>query len=84
MRRRESLSCQHVTGDAVEPLTDACGDCGSRFSLRVCVECGYVGCCESQHGHNTQHFRETGHPVIKSLPLGASSFTWCYRCHRYV
>ena len=43
-----------------------------------------MGCCESQLGHNTAHARAAGHPVIKSLPLGANSFTWCYECDTYV
>jgi CPA1 family monovalent cation:H+ antiporter len=50
----------------------------------VCATCGYVGCCESQRAHDTQHWRETGHPVIRSLPLTERSFTWCYACNDYL
>lgn len=76
--------CAHVQGETAPPRTEGCEECGSRFNLRVCTTCGHVGCCESQRGHNTAHFRESAHPVIKSLPLGRGSFTWCYACGRYV
>jgi len=67
-----------------EPRTQRCEECASSFNLRICTECGHVGCCESQHGHNTAHARSSGHPVIKSFPVGPASFTWCYTCGRYV
>ena len=81
---RETTECSHVTGETAAPRAAACEECGSKFNLRVCTECGHVGCCESQMGHNTAHFHTTGHPTIKSLPLGQHSFTWCYLCRRYV
>ena len=77
-------ACVHFDGTVTEPLSDECQECGSRVNLRVCTDCGHVGCCESQHGHNTAHARDAGHPVIKSLPLGDRSFTWCYDCNRYI
>jgi uncharacterized UBP type Zn finger protein len=43
-----------------------------------------VGCCESLNAHNTAHYRDSGHPVIRSMPLGEDSFTWCYECERYL
>lgn len=76
--------CEHVTDTVAEPRSDVCEECGSRFSLRLCTECGHVGCCESQRAHNTTHYRATGHPIIKSLPLRRGSFTYCYECRRYV
>lgn len=82
--RTERKACTHWPSEVATPRAKACEDCGSRFNLRVCAECGYVGCCESQLGHDREHVAETGHPVIKSLPLTRSSFTWCYECRRYV
>jgi uncharacterized UBP type Zn finger protein len=79
-----TTTCSHLTGEIAAPSGDACEECGSALNLRMCTECGHVGCCESQHGHNTEHARAAGHPVIKSLPLGDSSFTWCYECDHYV
>ena len=42
------------------------------------------GCCESQLGHDRDHAMQTGHSVIRSLPLSMYSFTWCYACRRYL
>jgi len=61
-----------------------CETCGVGGSLRVCTTCGYVGCCESSGAHDTRHWRETGHPIIRSLPLTERSFTWCYSCNDYL
>ncbi|HVM11603.1 MAG TPA: UBP-type zinc finger domain-containing protein [Actinomycetota bacterium] len=79
-----TTACPHVTDTAAAPSGDRCEECGSKVNLRVCTECGHVGCCESQQGHNTAHARAAGHPIIRSLPLGPGSFTWCYECDRYV
>ncbi|MDH5225304.1 MAG: UBP-type zinc finger domain-containing protein [Actinomycetota bacterium] len=66
------------------PRAGTCEDCGSTSSLRMCAECGFVGCCESQLGHDREHALGSDHPVIVSIPVGRSSFTWCYECGRYV
>lgn len=76
--------CMHEPKDVAQPRGAACEGCGSTFNLRLCADCGYVGCCESQQAHDRSHALETGHHVIKSLPLSDSSFTWCYACQRYV
>jgi hypothetical protein len=48
------------------------------FHLRRCVSCGHVGCCDSSPSqHATAHFRETGHPVIRSYEPGADWY-WDY------
>ncbi len=77
-------TCEHLTDGIAQPDASACQDCGSTFSLRACTECGYVGCCVSQQAHNRRHWQQTGHPVIKSLPLGDGSFTYCWECRKYV
>jgi uncharacterized UBP type Zn finger protein len=82
--RAEPKTCTHGPAEVAAPRAKACEDCGATFNLRVCADCGYVGCCESQLGHDRRHALETGHPVIKSLPLTRGSFTWCYECRRYV
>jgi CPA1 family monovalent cation:H+ antiporter len=46
--------------------------------LRSCAECGQVGCCDSSVGkHAEAHFRETGHPVMRSIEPG-EAWRWCY------
>jgi uncharacterized UBP type Zn finger protein len=78
-------ACPHRAASlTATPRSDRCEECGAAFSLRVCATCGHVGCCESQQGHGTAHWRETGHPIIRSLPLAPSSFTWCYECNDYL
>jgi CPA1 family monovalent cation:H+ antiporter len=47
--------------------------------LRMCLECGAVGCCESSEGlHADRHFRDTGHLLMRSVEPG-ESWRWCYR-----
>lgn len=46
--------------------------------LRMCLTCGYVGCCDnSKNKHATAHFHTTSHPLIRSLEPG-ESWVWCY------
>ncbi len=83
-QRSRTATCTHERETVTPPRAEACEGCGSTFNLRLCTECGFVGCCESQRGHDRTHWKETGHAVIASLPLGEGSFTWCYACGRYV
>lgn len=77
-------NCEHmlVTADP-DPLTPGgCQEClerGMRWvHLRKCLECGHIGCCDSSPGkHATAHFKETGHPVIRSFEPG-EDWRWCY------
>lgn len=53
------------------------------MSLRVCMTCGHVGCCEdSKYAHALAHFKDTGHPMISSLE-GHDTWGWCYVHARY-
>jgi uncharacterized UBP type Zn finger protein len=46
--------------------------------LRICLECGRVGCCDdSPNRHATEHAEATGHPLIRSLEPG-EDWVWCY------
>ncbi len=82
--RSKSEICEHTPATTAQPRAAACEGCGSTFNLRLCTECGFVGCCESQQAHDRSHALEAGHPVIKSMPVTEGSFTWCYSCGRYV
>ncbi len=68
---------------AVETAADpACATClaeGTRWvSLRQCLECGHVGCCDSSVGqHAGAHFHQTLHPVMQSAEPD-ESWRWCY------
>jgi uncharacterized UBP type Zn finger protein len=77
------VSCSHLDQVRdVEPHTEGCQECleiGSRWvHLRMCRSCGKVGCCDSSpNRHATVHFRETGHPIARSIEPG-ESWSWCY------
>lgn len=46
--------------------------------LRLCLECGHVGCCDnSPNRHATKHWHKTHHPVIASYEPG-ENWVWCY------
>lgn len=72
----------------VSARTLGCEECLAEgmawFHLRVCRECGHVGCCDQSQGkHATAHFQETGHPVIEGYdpPEG---WGWCYIDEEFV
>ena len=79
--------CEHLdaaSGLEPEPSTrDGCEDClaiGTRTwaHLRMCTECGHVGCCDSSpNRHATAHYHATAHPVVRSFEPG-ESWQWCY------
>lgn len=78
-----SDQCEHLdTVQVVEPSSEGCEDClasGGRWvHLRMCQQCGHVGCCDSSpNRHATAHWREAGHPIIRSYEPG-EDWWWCY------
>jgi Zn-finger in ubiquitin-hydrolases and other protein len=69
------------------PSGTGCIECdehdGWWFHLRRCAQCGHIGCCDdSPSKHATAHFRETGHPIIRSFEPGESWF-WNYETNDY-
>jgi monovalent cation:H+ antiporter-2, CPA2 family len=76
-------ACTHVDQiREVAARTEGCEDClrigDSWVHLRLCMACGHVGCCDnSNNKHATAHFRQTGHPVIKSFEP-RETWGWCY------
>jgi uncharacterized UBP type Zn finger protein len=76
--------CTH-TGQIVVERPDhveGCEEClatgGTWVELRVCRTCGHVGCCDSSPGaHATEHFEQTGHPIMSSAMPGAT-WSYCY------
>ena len=66
----------------VDPPVQACASCvesgGTWVHLRQCLTCGRSGCCDlSPNRHATAHYRETGHPMIRSIEPG-EDWQWCY------
>jgi hypothetical protein len=72
----------HDVDPAAQPSGTGCLECeasgGWWLHLRRCTKCGHVGCCDtSPSQHATAHFKETGHPVIRSFEPGETWF-WSY------
>ena len=72
----------HVKITQLPEAVDGCEDClaaGDQWlHLRICLDCGKVGCCDdSPNRHATAHARESGHPIIRSLEPG-EVWSWCF------
>jgi CPA2 family monovalent cation:H+ antiporter-2 len=83
-KMKRSERCRHgrETRTVFPGTTRVCPECvaaGKEWvHLRVCMSCGYVGCCDSSPGrHAHRHFETTKHPVIKSWEVG-EDWAWCY------
>ncbi len=83
-------ACTHVADfvKKVKPQTKGCEEClktGSKWlHLRMCLECGQVGCCDSSPGrHARAHFHSTQHPIIQSAERG-ETWRWCYVDETYL
>lgn len=78
-----ATTCEHMDQIRdVTPSSDVCEEClelgDTWVHLRICRICGYVGCCDSsKNKHATEHFHETGHPIIQSFERG-EDWMWCY------
>jgi CPA1 family monovalent cation:H+ antiporter len=79
--------CEHLravcTADTPSPRTPGgCEEClqegATWVSLRLCLACGHVGCCDSSVGkHAGAHFASSGHPVMRSIEPG-EAWRWCF------
>jgi CPA1 family monovalent cation:H+ antiporter len=78
--------CEHLAAHHdrfVPPLTPhGCQEClelgDTWVHLRLCLDCGHVGCCDSSpNKHASKHFEETGHPVMRSFEPG-EAWRWCF------
>jgi uncharacterized UBP type Zn finger protein len=66
----------------VTPAARGCVDClkigDTWVHLRLCLTCGYVGCCDqSKNKHARKHWQAAGHPLIQSLERG-EDWRWCF------
>ena len=76
--------CGHLesAADPQVPADPSCPDCAlegtTTVHLRMCLDCGNVGCCDSSPGtHASRHYGSTGHPVMRSIEPG-ENWRWCY------
>lgn len=82
--------CSHVADHVknVKPHTRGCEEClksnDTWVHLRMCLECGHVGCCDSSpNRHARAHFHATHHPIIESAERG-EDWRWCYIDEAYL
>jgi uncharacterized UBP type Zn finger protein len=80
-----AATCTHLDHVHVSQLPASvagCEDClvsgGKWLHLRICLECGKVGCCDdSPNRHASRHAAADGHPIIRSLQPG-EDWSWCF------
>jgi len=76
-------TCDHIEKAKIKNTDKhVCEDCiktgDTWVHLRLCMECGHVGCCDSsKNKHATKHFHKSHHPVVRSIEPG-ESWRWCY------
>ena len=78
-------TCTHLDHVRITQLPESvegCEDClaaGDKWlHLRICLQCGHVGCCDdSPNRHASAHAQGTGHPLIRSLEP-REEWSWCF------
>jgi uncharacterized UBP type Zn finger protein len=78
-------NCTHLEQVQITQLPESvegCEDClkmgGKWLHLRICLECGHVGCCDSSpNRHASAHADASDHPIIHSLEPG-ERWSWCF------
>jgi hypothetical protein len=77
------IRCTHTdTVRYLESKIHVCGECvkmgDTWVHLRLCTECGHVGCCDSsKNKHATKHFFASEHPIMRSIEPG-EDWGWCF------
>ena len=76
--------CAHaaaVTHAPAPNTPDGCEEClrtGARWvHLRLCAECGHVGCCDDSPNRHASAHATAEHPLIRSLEPG-EDWCWCF------
>ena len=77
-------TCSHLDHVHVTELPESvegCEDCLAQgthwFHLRICLECGHVGCCDSSpEKHASKHASADEHPIMRSIEPG-EDWSWC-------
>jgi ubiquitin-hydrolase Zn-finger-containing protein len=80
-----SDTCSHLDSVRVRELPASiagCEEClatgGWWVHLRMCQQCGHIGCCDSSPSrHATAHAGATGHPIVRSAEPG-EEWSYCY------
>jgi hypothetical protein len=80
-----SAICSHLETIAVTELPqpiEGCEDClaigGRWLHLRMCHECGHIGCCDSSpNRHARKHAGDADHPLVRSAEPG-EDWSYCF------
>ncbi len=78
-------SCNHLDRVVITQLPESVAGCEECLAsgdpwlhLRICLECGKVGCCDdSPNRHARAHAHSSEHPLIRSLEPG-ETWSWCF------
>ena len=78
-------ACSHLDTVVFTELPDpieGCEEClatgGWWVHLRMCQQCGHIGCCDSSpNKHATAHHNASGHALVTSAEPG-ETWSWCY------
>ena len=78
--------CEHLRSapaSTTPQTSEGCQGCLAEgrtdwIHLRMCLTCGYVGCCNSSpRRHMSRHYDAEQHPVMRSLEPG-EAWRWCF------
>jgi uncharacterized UBP type Zn finger protein len=80
-----TVGCTHLDTIHITELPEhiaGCEECLKSGSwwvhLRMCMECGKIGCCDSSpNRHASRHAAEDGHPIARSAEPG-EQWSWCF------
>ena len=72
----------HVKLVRLPDSVDGCEECLAAgqgwLHLRICLECGHIGCSDDSPGsHAKTHAILSGHPIVRSLETN-EEWSWCY------
>jgi Zn-finger in ubiquitin-hydrolases and other protein len=78
-------TCTHLDRVLITELPESvegCEDClrtgDPWLHLRICLECGHVGCCDdSPNRHASAHAGASGHSIIRSIEP-REDWSWCF------
>lgn len=77
--------CEHYDGVTIREVPEGTSTCPACVAsgdtwvhLRMCVQCGHVGCCDSsKNRHARAHRDESGHELMRSAERG-EDWGYCY------
>lgn len=82
--------CEHFDGSEITNLpttVEGCEQClasgDSWVHLRMCMNCGHIGCCDSsENQHARKHHTARDHMLIRSAEPG-ETWGYCYEHEQY-